>query len=767
MSSDFPDLVISFEEIVEALKIKLTNDPSALTTYNGELIQSIAKDIVDHFSEMNAMVQGRLQYKTKADMDAAGAPPGTELAEVWGDSVEANNGLYGWDTDAWVESPYGGLRADSVGRTQLKDVFLSKGTLVTGTDLNSINGEGTYYGAGNNGFLNLPSDFDATRGFVLFVHDAFDGSARFTIQTLTRFDSPLERWIRRHDMDNPGAASWINLRSTDSLLDNAVTNSKIADQHVSRPKLTNSYQFVRTLANGEDLNGISGDGVYFVPSSNLISNMPDEAAARVTAFGRNHVLIVNDVTAAGVGGIYHQQVLRDYNDPSWEWARLVVIGTTTGNSGWFSRRAPVNMLSRGLVSSASSLMNVVSDGVYSLAANGNYTDVPVGFDATKIYTLWVHDAWQSGSERRFLTQTIRRYDNQNLGWTRRLDTQGEEGASIWQPLIGSAGSVSRTELNDNPLGLDMVTSGDLNNAPFTKSGVWVVTSDVLNNPCKNTVILETWGASSGWIVQRASRYNDKSSTVYTRVVRPGADYSEWKSQGATPVYNMVCMGDSVTDGSDRYPTYLSHRLGNFVTNIGIGGTRLGYHDNADYHKVSGFAFAEAIASGDWTSVIEGGMAIGKTTQVNNAANMDWSTVDLLTIAYGQNDFAGEVPIGTNSDTDESTFKGAFNKAISSILTNYPQIRIFVICPTYRSRLTSGDGLNSDDNPNGLGSYLIDYVDALKELCAIHKIPYIDLYRESCINKYNAHYWLSDGLHPGSEGSVMLGNKIAGAIHATF
>ncbi|MDF5306763.1 hypothetical protein P3697_32545, partial [Vibrio parahaemolyticus] len=104
--SSFPDLLTSFEEAVEALKIKLSQNESASGTYNGGPIQSIAKDVEDRFAALSALAQGRLTYKTKAEMDSAGAPPVEQLAEVWNDTTPEYNGLYGWDGAVWVIAPY-------------------------------------------------------------------------------------------------------------------------------------------------------------------------------------------------------------------------------------------------------------------------------------------------------------------------------------------------------------------------------------------------------------------------------------------------------------------------------------------------------------------------------------------------------------------------------------------------------------------------------------------------------------------------------------
>nr|WP_318194360.1 hypothetical protein [Vibrio sp. 1288]MDW3137054.1 hypothetical protein [Vibrio sp. 1288] len=107
MSRSFPDLLISFEEAVEALKVKLSQDPASSTIYNGEYIQSLAKDIEDRWAAISAMVKGRASFETKADLLASGAPPaGQLLAEVWRDSTLTNNGLYGWTGSAWEKSNY-------------------------------------------------------------------------------------------------------------------------------------------------------------------------------------------------------------------------------------------------------------------------------------------------------------------------------------------------------------------------------------------------------------------------------------------------------------------------------------------------------------------------------------------------------------------------------------------------------------------------------------------------------------------------------------
>lgn len=47
-----------------------------------------------------------INYQTKADMDAEGAPANGQMAKVWNDPTEDNNGEYGWSGAAWVPNAY-------------------------------------------------------------------------------------------------------------------------------------------------------------------------------------------------------------------------------------------------------------------------------------------------------------------------------------------------------------------------------------------------------------------------------------------------------------------------------------------------------------------------------------------------------------------------------------------------------------------------------------------------------------------------------------
>ncbi|WP_226649654.1 hypothetical protein, partial [Microbulbifer variabilis] len=104
--STFFGSVAELQNSVVALNEILAGDEFSTVEVEGIRKPTISKAIQDHLAAVLALAQGRMSFQTKAALDAAGAPPGSELAEVWNDASEENNGLYGWNETAWVKSPY-------------------------------------------------------------------------------------------------------------------------------------------------------------------------------------------------------------------------------------------------------------------------------------------------------------------------------------------------------------------------------------------------------------------------------------------------------------------------------------------------------------------------------------------------------------------------------------------------------------------------------------------------------------------------------------
>lgn len=103
---NFFDLVSQLQSDVNALDEILAGGSSQTVTVNGVQKDTISKAIADRFAAIQAAVNGRQTYATKADMDADTTQANNTLAEVWNDSTVGNNGLYGWNGAAWARSPF-------------------------------------------------------------------------------------------------------------------------------------------------------------------------------------------------------------------------------------------------------------------------------------------------------------------------------------------------------------------------------------------------------------------------------------------------------------------------------------------------------------------------------------------------------------------------------------------------------------------------------------------------------------------------------------
>ena len=232
---------------------------------------------------------------------------------------------------------------------------------------------------------------------------------------------------------------------------------------------------------------------------------------------------------------------------------------------------------------------------------------------------------------------------------------------------------------------------------------------------------------------------------------------------------VVCFGDSLTEFGD-YTGKISELTGANVINVGFGGCRMAKSPEGSnrfvYNEMSMVGISETLNSGNFTAlenaaeVLKNDHNDDNTAAVSRFKNTDFNNVDYITIFYGTNDWNGEIPIGSADSVDAFDFNGAINKSVENILTKYPHIRILLLTPTWRARKDVGDGLETDNNPNPSGVYMIDYVEAIEERAKSHKIPSFNMYTQSGINIYTSEYYQRDGLHLTDKGDELMSRIIS-------
>lgn len=348
--------------------------------------------------------------------------------------------------------------------------------------------------------------------------------------------------------------------------------------------------------------------------------------------------------------------------------------------------------------------------------------------------------------------TMRLYDSNGVVLAQQPFTRTENGITFTVP--GSAATVRFTVLKDNFL-------------PGSLSMYAVLTA--FNN-C--VMIVKGTEAPSEYVP-----YYPAGNTMKNIAIPDGSVTLETIGDDAKPVIaplmgkKIANFGDSIF-GNARPPmdvsTFLADNTGATVYNCAFGGCRMAEHVG-HWDAFSMYRLAYAIANNDYTVQDD---AIGYDDRTSYAEEplavmkaVDYSGLDILTIGYGTNDFTGNNQIdNADNPLDTSTVCGALRYSIETLLTAYPNLRIFVLLPTYRFWIDSANAYTDDafNHANDLGKTLIEYIDAIAETAKDYNVPVIDNFAELGINKFNRQQYfpVTDGTHHNENGRKLIAKHLA-------
>lgn len=235
---------------------------------------------------------------------------------------------------------------------------------------------------------------------------------------------------------------------------------------------------------------------------------------------------------------------------------------------------------------------------------------------------------------------------------------------------------------------------------------------------------------------------------------------------------IVNFGDSIF-GNKRDPFSVSYALENLtgatVYNCGFGGTDMAARSSATWDAFSMYRLAYAIANNDFSlqdTAIEdttAGLLSYFPSTLSLLKSIDFNDVDIITIAFGTNDFTGNIVLDNESDPDDTTkFCGALRYSLDQIMAAFPHIKIFVCGQTYRFWMDSSNVFidDSDTHENGNDDKLTDFVAATKSVSDEYHVPFIDNYNIG-INKINRSYYFptNDGTHQNYLGAELIAEHI--------
>lgn len=144
--------------------------------------------------------------------------------------------------------------------------------------------------------------------------------------------------------------------------------------------------------------------------------------------------------------------------------------------------------------------------------------------------------------------------------------------------------------------------------------------------------------------------------------------------------------------------------------------------------------------------------------------LDFSNTDLVTIAYGVNDWKYNEPLGSmEDDISVDSIIPAMRYVIEKIISSNPLTKIVVITPincAVGGNESTNYGLGYKFSNNGT---LEDIFNAMVEVCEYYGIEYVDMTHSSIFNRKNLLSLLLDKVHPTIPSLEVMGKELAAKI----
>lgn len=226
---------------------------------------------------------------------------------------------------------------------------------------------------------------------------------------------------------------------------------------------------------------------------------------------------------------------------------------------------------------------------------------------------------------------------------------------------------------------------------------------------------------------------------------------------------VVMMGDSIMDICG-IPEKVAELSGANVYNVGFQGCLLQYMNNTVYEgtrEFSGYAISKSIKENNFNTqqneILNNSNLAMYSNRLTTLKSIDFSKVDIVTVAYGTNDFGFNGIVGYKDSEGNNNVAGAMKEIVKNLQSVNSNMEIIFFTPIYRA-----DKFINNTN------VLEDYVSIIKETASSLGIKVIDLYTCSGINEFNYNILLkNDKLHPNTEGCLVEANAIIKYIKSGY
>lgn len=242
---------------------------------------------------------------------------------------------------------------------------------------------------------------------------------------------------------------------------------------------------------------------------------------------------------------------------------------------------------------------------------------------------------------------------------------------------------------------------------------------------------------------------------------------------------VVMLGDSLIgnyDGDDSIPAYLADYTNATCYNCAFGGSSMGtdlVSPDPYLEAFNGWKILTAITTNDWSEMQDAidndptyaHLRANFQAHLDILKNMNWSTVDVITLSYGTNDWSTKVVLDDpDAPKSTDTFTGAFRTALETLWSVYPGIKVIAFGIVWRGLTISGGQItaDSDDGKHGRLWYLREYEEAAQEVCSEYHVPFVPMYDYTNFNRYtwSVYFPNNDATHPNAQGRKVMAKRYA-------
>lgn len=234
-------------------------------------------------------------------------------------------------------------------------------------------------------------------------------------------------------------------------------------------------------------------------------------------------------------------------------------------------------------------------------------------------------------------------------------------------------------------------------------------------------------------------------------------------------YDIVFFGDSLVagvEGCETIPDMVADSVGMKTLNAGFGGLSMAESAKEEYPGDFSYFYSMITLSELWKnnnldtlkmaiSSEEYIMPSGWLQKVEDLSKLEISSVRLILIEFGVNDYLGGNPVENAEDAyDVKSFSGALRKSIENLQEGAPDAKIVLVTPTYM-RSAFGECTEYDFG----GGTLEQYVDKEIEIAKEYNLPVVDNFHDGIINRENLETVTYDNLHANEEGIILISDNI--------